>query len=184
MSKGKIALTVIVFLLAFLLTDLIYPEIFSYKIVSYLVLASGFSLWFYSERSQNSAGIFSGSFIFFTGIILFVISNFTIWNPSRIIFPALLISLGLAALFSFIGDRKFFYLLFSIIFLLLGFNFLYARMNFKFNVFLSAIPGLIVAVGLIVIVAFLILLFFFNKRPNRDVFRENESDDRKDSDIF
>lgn len=164
MSKRNILLIVFSFLLCFLLIDIIYPELFSYKIVSYLVLGLGFSLWLYSYQNQNSAGILSGGFIFFSGIMLFVISSFVIWNPSRMIFPGLLISLGLASIFTFINDKKYYFLIFGVIFLLLGFNFLYARMSFKTSVFLSAIPELIIGLGIFAVILFLIVGFIFREK--------------------
>ncbi|MCS7053074.1 MAG: hypothetical protein NZM09_05010 [Ignavibacterium sp.] len=175
MSKRNIVLIVFTFLISFLLIEITYPELFSNKIVSYLVLGFGFSLWIYSYHTQNTAGIFSGVFIFFSGIMLFVISSFVIWNPSRMIFPGLIISLGLASFFSYLNDRKFYFIIFGVIFLILGFNFLYARMSFKFYVFLNAIPDLILGVGVLVVIIFLIYGFLMKKKLEENSYINNQS---------
>lgn len=176
MSKRKIIAIVFAFLILFILTEIFFPEVLSNKILSYFTLGLGFTLWIHSFKTKNSAGIFSGSFIFFSGIILFVSSSFVIWNPSRMVFPALLVSAGLASLLTFINDKKIYYLIFSVIFLLLGFNFLYARMSFKFSVFLSAIPHLIIGIGVFIIIIAIIFLYLLrNRYPS-----EENSDNLKD----
>lgn len=176
MSKRKIILIGFAFLILFILTEMLFPEFLSNKILSYLILGVGFTLWIHSFRTNNSAGIFSGSFIFFSGIILFVSSSFVIWNPSRMIFPALTVSAGLASLFTFINDRKIYYLIFSVIFLLLGFNFLYARMSFKLSVFFSAIPDLIIGVGIFMLFVAIIFLYLFRKKYHSEEDRKELND--------
>lgn len=173
MSKRNLTFMVFAFLMLFILTELLFPEFFSNKILSYLILGIGFTLWIYSFETNNSAGIFSGSLIFFSGITLFVSSSFIIWNPSRMVIPALLISVGLASFLTFVNDKKIYYLIFSVIFSLLGFNFLYARMSFKFSVFLSAIPHIIVGIGVFIIIVALVFFYFFNKK-SQAIEKENK----------
>lgn len=164
MNKRKMTLIGFAFLILFILTEILFLEFLSNKILSYLILGIGFTLWIHSFRANNSAGIFSGSFIFFSGIILFVSSSFVIWNPSRMVFPALLVSAGLASLLTFLNDRKIFYLIFSVISLLLGFNFLYARMSFKFLVFFSVIPHLLASIGIFIVIVTIIFLYLFRNK--------------------
>ncbi len=178
MNKRKMTLIGFAFLILFILTEILFPEFLSNKILSYLILGVGFTLWIHSFRTNNSAGIFSGSFIFFSGIILFVSSSFVIWNPSRMVFPALLVSAGLASLLTFLNNRKIFYLIFSVISLLLGFNFLYARMSFKFLVFFSVIPHLLASIGIFIVIVAIIFLYLFRNKyhseENRNEFYDFE----------
>ncbi len=176
MRKRNFLLSGFLFLLLFILTELFFPEVFSNKILSYLITGLGFIFWLYSFKVKNSAGIFSGSLIFFSGIILFVSSSFIIWNPSRMIFPALLISIGLASFLTFSADKKIYYLIFAAIFSLLGFNFLHARMSFKFTVFLDAVSDLILSVGIFTAIA-LIIFFFIFKKKSQESGKENERND-------
>lgn len=164
MNKRKMTLIGFAFLILFILSEILFPEFLSNKILSYIILGVGFTLWIHSFRTNNSAGIFSGSFIFFGGIILFVSSSFVIWNPSRMVFPAVLVSAGLASLLTFLHDKKIYYLIFSVISLLLGFNFLYARMSFKFSVFFSVIPHLILGIGIFTTIVAIIFIYLFRNK--------------------
>lgn len=164
MTNRKIILFAFLFLISFILINWISPELLNNKMISYVIMGAGFTFWYYASKNQISAGIFSGSFIFFIGIILFIISSFVIWNPDRIIFPALLISIGMASFFTYLNDKRFFYLIFSIAFVLLGFNFLYARMSFKFLVFLNAIPNLILGIGIFIFIILIILSYLFRRK--------------------
>lgn len=183
MTNRKIIIAGFLFFISFILINWISPELLNNKMISYVIMGLGFALWYYAFNNQISAGIFSGSFIFFIGIILFIISSFVIWNPDRIIFPALLISIGMSSFFTYLNDKKFFYLVFSIAFVLLGFNFLYARMSFKFLVFLNAIPNLILGIGIFILIILIILSYLFRrKRIDKDGETNNqivEDDDIK-----
>jgi len=167
MSKRKILIAGIIVIIIAFIVDFLFPDLLSNKVISYLVIALGLGIFIKSFQTENSAGIFAGGFIFFSGVILLVINSFIIWNPSRMLMPALLVAGGLSSFFSFLNGKKFFYLIISAVFFLLGFNFIYARMSFKFDVFINSIPKLIVGIGIIAIVIFL-LLYVDKKRKAED----------------
>jgi len=185
MNKRKIILSISVFLVIFFLIEMLFPELLFNKILSYLVVGVGFALWIHSFTTNNSAGIFSGSFIFFSGIVFFVNSSFTIWNPSRMIFPALLTSIGLAAFLTFINDKKIYYLISSVIFLMLGFNFFYSRVNLNFLDFLGAIPHLITSIGIFTAILAILLFYIFRKKYRLDEeSKDNKLNDYEKKDDF
>lgn len=181
MINRKTILMGFLFLALFILIELFLPDFFSNKVVSYLVIGIGYVLWYHSIKNQLIAGIFAGSFIFFSGVILFVNSSFVIWNPSRMVLPALVISLGLSSFFTFIFEKKIFYLIFSVVFFLLGFNFLYARMSFKFSVFVSSIPQIFLGIGIFLSIITAILFYFLKKEAgvNNEEIKNQASEENK-----
>jgi len=162
----KVLILTIIFLFLYLIIEWIYPDIFSNEIISYLVVGVGFALWIYSFQHNFTYGIFSGTLIFFSGIVLLVNSNFVIWNSSRMILPALSVSLGLALLFSFLNNKRFYLLLLSIVFLILGIVELTQRMSFKLTSFIDSIPILFFNVGLVVVAISLIVFFIIKKKKD------------------
>jgi magnesium-transporting ATPase (P-type) len=169
MSNKKIFLVVLGFALIFVLALAIYPEILSYKVISYLIVALGLFVFVISKQFNNTEGVFAGSFIFFSGIILYVISSFNIWNPSRMIFPALLLSSGLSLFISFLNNKKIYNLIFSVILLLIGLKFFYKRMSFKIEVFFNSLPQIFFSIGLSAIIILILLLIIKNKEKDENV---------------
>jgi hypothetical protein len=132
------------------------------EILTYLLLTAGFGVWYSSYVSSNKGGIFAGSFIFLSGVVLAVETFFTIWNPFRMIFPSLFIISGLSLFFVFISDKdRIVLLIISLLLFAMGMFYLFKRINFKFYVFLIAIWEIILKFWFVIIL-FAIVVYFIS----------------------
>lgn len=139
------------------------------ELMSYLLIIGGFSLWASSFTSKNKWGIFAGSFIFLSGVFLAVESFFTIWNPSRMIFPSIFIVSGISFFFIYLSDkRKVVFLILSLILNTFGMIYLLDRINFKPNVFISAIWELILNLWFVLILIGVIIYIFISRYGERE----------------
>ncbi|MFN3694932.1 MAG: hypothetical protein ACK4UV_07975 [Ignavibacterium sp.] len=172
MRNIKIVFAVIVFLLAVLLfLDLIGAADFSLiELISYTLLVAGVSFLFISFTGSNKGGIFAGSFIFLSGIVLAVESAFTIWNPTRMIFPSIFIISGISLLFVYLSDTKKLVFLFLALFLsAVGLFYLFNRINFKFYVFIEAIGQILLRFWFVIaLIALIVYILTKSNHQNND----------------
>lgn len=163
-------LSALVVSLPLLLIVLKFLGIISFDIVelfTYISLITGFSIWYSSNFSRNKGGIYTGVFIFLTGIVLAVESFFTIWNPARMFIPSLFIISGLATLFIYLSDKKkFVFLILSVLQIIIGMVYLFTRINFKLNVFLVAIWELIINLWFVILIVVVIVYIISNHHLN------------------
>ncbi|MEP0860924.1 MAG: hypothetical protein HRF52_05760 [Ignavibacterium sp.] len=177
MKNFKTVFAVIIFLITVLLFfNLIGLADFSLiEMISYIFLVAGISLWFNSFVESNKGGIFTGSFIFLSGIVLAVESSFTIWNPARMIFPSIFIISGISLLFVYLSDKKkFVFLLLSILLFAVGMFYLFDRINFKAIVFIEAIWQIILRFWFVIIL--IVFIIFIIAKRNQQTDDYNNSD--------
>lgn len=137
------------------------------ELFAYISLIGGFSIWYNSNLSQNKGGIFAGSFIFLSGIVLAVESFFTIWNPVRMFIPSLFIISGISTLFIYLSDKKkIVFLILSILLITIGMIYLFNRINFKFNVFVTAIWELVINLWFVILIMAVIFYIISNRYLN------------------
>ncbi len=123
MKKNQL---IIIYLLAFLAFTVLLNlfgivNITNPEILSYALIFAGLGLFFNSFGKDNKSLLFSSSFIFLWGVILFLINNFEFRNNSEVLYPALILNIGFSFLMLFIDSMKDkIYLLISIVFILLG----------------------------------------------------------------
>ncbi len=172
MRNIKIVFAVIVFLLAVLLfLDLIGAADFSLiELTSYTLLVAGVSLLFNSFTESNKGGIFAGSFIFLSGIVLAVESAFTIWNPTRMIFPSIFIISGISLLFVYLSDtKKLVFLFLSLLLSAVGIFYLFNRINFKVYVFIEAIGQILLRFWFVIaLIALIVYILTKSNHQNND----------------
>ncbi|WP_337865339.1 hypothetical protein [Ignavibacterium sp.] len=130
--------------------------------LTYLFLTAGFGIWYSSYLNLNKGGIFAGSFIFLSGIVLAVDTFFTIWNPLRMIFPSLFIISGISLFFVFLSDKKrITFLILSILLFAMGMYYLFNRINFKLFVFIEALWDLLLKFWFVLILFAIVLYFIY-----------------------
>lgn len=177
MRNFKIVFAVVIFFLALLLfIDLIGVADFSLiEIISYVFLFSGPSLLYISFNELNKSGIFAGSFIFLSGIVLAVESSFTIWNPARMIFPSVFIISGISLLFVYLSDKKkIVFLILSFLLLAAGMFYLFNRINFKTIVFIEAIWQIILRFWFVIILIALLLYLLAKSAQHKEDYKSSE----------
>ena len=156
MTKNRI---LIVYLLIFLVASILLRlfGIFNFtssELLSYTLIFAGFGLFFNSFGKGNKALLFSSSFIFLWGVILFLINNFEFTDNSTLIFPALVLNIGFSFLIVFINNIKDkIYLIISLIFILFGTLAVLWKGNFNSSIFLSSLVKIAINYWPIVLIA-------------------------------
>lgn len=177
MKNFKTVFAVIIFFLAvLLLINLIGAAEFSLtEIISYIFLVAGISLLYNSVTESNKGGIFSGSFIFLSGIVLAVESSFIIWNPARMIFPSIFIISGISLLFVYLSDKsKFVFLILSLLLFAAGMFYLFDRINFKTYVFFEAFREIIQRFWFVIILIALIIFIMAKSSTQKEDYKNSE----------
>ncbi len=159
MKKNQL---IIIYLLTFLvftyLLKLIgFIKITGSEILSYTLIFAGFGLFFNSFGKGNKSLLFSSTFIFLWGVVLFLINNFEFRNNSEILYPALFLNVGFSFLILFIDNFKDkIYLLLSFIFVILGTASVFYWGKFNSSIFFNSfgeiavkyLPIIIIAAGI------------------------------------
>ena len=123
MKKNQLIIIYLLTFLAFtyILKLLGFIAISGSEILSYTLIFAGFGLFFNSFGKGNKSLLFSSTFIFLWGVILFLINNFEFRNNSEILYPALFLNIGFSFLILFVDNFKDnIYLIISFIFLIIG----------------------------------------------------------------
>lgn len=113
------SVTLLILALLFNLLGII--NISNYEILAYTFAFYGLSTVYISMGENKKLRLFVGSSVFLIGIDFLVISRFDIFNISGIIFPSILLILGISTFILFLdntNDKAIFFI--SIIFILLG----------------------------------------------------------------
>ena len=91
------------------------------EFLGYVFICFGLSYSFSSFGKNRPGVLFTSTIIFLIGLILFVLSNFEILQPSHLVFPATLLIIGIGFLMVWIdGDLKNSALILSFLFLASG----------------------------------------------------------------
>ncbi|AFH47922.1 Hypothetical protein IALB_0210 [Ignavibacterium album JCM 16511] len=145
------------------------------EMISYIFLVAGISLWFNSFVESNKGGIFTGSFVFLSGIVLAVESSFTIWNPARMIFPSIFIISGISLLFVYMSDKnKIVFLILSLLLLAAGMFYLFDRINFKTYVFIEAVWEIILRFWFVIILIAFIIFIMAKSSNQKEDYKNSE----------
>ena len=102
-------LTIIIYLLTFLILSLVLKlfnviNISISELFGYTLIFFGINLVYTSLGKSRRGTLFSGTFIFLLGMLLFIINNFSFLNTNELIFPSLLFILGICFLMLFFDD--------------------------------------------------------------------------------
>jgi len=76
------------------------------EILAYTFVFYGISSVYLSLGKNKKFRLFLGTVVFLTGIIFFILNNFDIINPSRMIFPAIILTAGTGFLMLYIDDTN------------------------------------------------------------------------------
>lgn len=159
MKKNQL---IIIYLISFLVFTYLLKllgiiRITGSEILSYTLIFAGIGLFFNSFGKENKSSLFSSTFIFLWGVVLFLINNFEFRNNSEILYPALFLNIGFSFLILFIDNFKDkIYIILSFIFVALGIASVFYWGKFNSSIFFSSfgeiaikyLPIIIIAAGI------------------------------------
>ena len=138
------------------------------ELIAYIFLFAGIGITYSSFLNKKPGLIFAGSFIFLIGSVIYISTNFFIWNPSRIFFPSLLINTGVSMLLVFYYDtKKKFLLIISLLTILAGVLYLIEFGRPDFDDFLYGIVEIIKDYWAVIVVS-LLIIFLLSRQIKRD----------------
>jgi hypothetical protein len=113
------------------------------ELIGYVFIFLGLSYVFISFGQNRQGLLFASTVIFLAGMILFITGNFEIVQPSRLIFPAILLIIGIGFLMVYIdGAMRPPILVFSLVFIIAGIIVTGYRGNFSLHSFFSSITAM------------------------------------------
>jgi|WetSurMetagenome_2_1015567.scaffolds.fasta_scaffold166637_2 hypothetical protein len=127
---------------------------------SYALLIYGIVAVYYSFNTDRKAYLFFNTALFLWGVLLYVLGNFNVLNPTIIIIPALIFIFGSCSLIIYLENftnKIFLYsslilFLFSIIFIIISkYYFFRGIFNFSGRLLLNYYPFLLIFAGIIII---------------------------------
>ncbi|OGU77122.1 MAG: hypothetical protein A2V93_07110 [Ignavibacteria bacterium RBG_16_34_14] len=106
MSNNQLAL---IYLLIFLALSIVLKlfgiiDFTSVELIGYALIFYGITLVYTSFGNKQTVILFIGSSLFLVGLILFLINNYEFTNSKEIIFPSLLLIIGINFLMLFFDD--------------------------------------------------------------------------------
>lgn len=152
---------IIFFLLSILLRFFGIIDFNNWEIIGYAFIIYGLSLVYISMGKNKKFALFSGSSVFLTGIVLFIISNFHLMNYLNIIISSIILIIGIDFFIIFIDDftrRNF--LILSAVFIITGLLFTISWGSPSFASFFSSVwhitmkywPVVLILAGIILII--------------------------------
>lgn len=133
------------------------------EILSYTFVFYGISQVYVSMGRGKKLSLFIGSTIFLLGIEFFLIDNFDIITTSSIIFPSLMLILGISSFMLFLDNTEDKTILFiSLIFILIGVIYSISVGSMRFGNFFTALFQLIIKYWVILILA-LVIIFIISR---------------------
>ncbi|MBI5661789.1 MAG: hypothetical protein HZC46_06560 [Ignavibacterium album] len=177
MKNLKTVFAVIIFLFTILLFSNIsgISNFTPIEILSYISMVAGITLWYISFDKSDKGGIFAGSFIFLSGIVLAIETSFIIWNPLRMIFPSIFVISGISLMFVFLSERrKIIFLVLAIILFAVGMFYLFGRINFKFWIFIEAIWQILQRFWLLIVLIALVIYIIAGKDESQKPYNNQE----------
>jgi hypothetical protein len=136
------------------------------EILAYTFIFYGISSVYLSLGRNKKFRVFLGAVVLLIGIILFIINNFDIISLSKIIFPSIILILGIGCLMLYIdntNDKAILYA--SLIFILIGLIYSMSFGTMKFGFFIYSIYHIILKYWIIVIIA--VIIFTAIKRDEK-----------------
>lgn len=156
---------IFIYLLIFLALSIVLKlfgviDVTTVELLGYALIFYGITLVYTSFGKNHTGILFIGSSLFLTGLLLFLINNFEFTNSNEIIFPAVLLIIGINFLMLFLDNTErlsFIAVSLTAIFSAIIVTFLLGSITFR-TFFISIInivekywPIVIIAVGLIVL---------------------------------
>jgi hypothetical protein len=158
---------ILIYLLIFLALSVVLKlfgviDVTNIELLGYAFIFYGITMVYTSFGKNQSVILFSGSSLFLTGLLLFLLSNFDFTSSREIIFPAILFILGIDFLMLFLDNtiRKN-YLAISVTAILSAITVTILLWSITFQNFLTSIenitakywPVVIIAAGLLVLLS-------------------------------
>ena len=160
--------SIIVYLLTFLILSVSLRlmgviEIGNTELLGYVLIFYGISQTYLSLGKNRKGYLFTGTFLFLTGIFLFIISNFEFGNTRELIFPSLLFITGICCLMLFIDNGKKNYLIISVTLILTGLIVTLFVGSPSFSVFFQALVDITLKYWLVVLIVLGIILILYRE---------------------
>jgi len=154
---------VIIYMAVFLLFSLLLRitgliEIENLELLSYMLMIFGISYLFISFGRNRKGVLFTSTVIFLTGILMYLLSNFEFFVPSRMLYPSIIFIAGTAFLMIYIdGGLSKRYLFISTGLIVFSLILIFIRGDFKGSSFLNS---LIIVAGKYWIILLLVIIIF------------------------
>lgn len=103
-NQSTLSLVFIFILLVYVLKLFGIITVSTGKVISYAFLLYGIVSVYLTMGTHRRAGLFLGTSIFLTGVVLFIIEHFDIIQPGILILPSLLFIVGIGFLMLFLDD--------------------------------------------------------------------------------
>jgi hypothetical protein len=130
-------------------------------ILGYAFIFYGISAVYLSFGKGRKLFLFFGTFIFLVGLVMFLVSNFEFGNIRALLFPAILLIIGISMLMIYIdGNAGTFVIVSSAFFIAAGIMFTYTIGEFSFNRLINSIlsitlkywPVILIVLGIIFLI--------------------------------
>jgi len=162
---------IIIYALAFLIISLVL-KLFGFiyldniELLAYTFIFYGISSVYVSFGNNKRFQLFIGTTAFLIGIVFFLISNFDIFNSSGLIFPSVLLILGIGSGMLFLDNTDDKAILFvSIIFVLLGIIYSASVGSLKFLSFINSIVSITDKYWVVALITLVIIILL--RRENK-----------------
>ena len=114
------------------------------ELLGYVLILFGLSYVFNSFGNNRKGVLFTSTIIFLCGMVLFIISNFEITQPSKLIIPSSLMIVGIGLLMTYIDSTQITYiLLLSLLFIAAGIIVTIMHGEINFHSFCLSIVGVV-----------------------------------------
>lgn len=157
--------SIFVYILAFIIISILLKafgviEFGNAEILAYALTFYGISVSFISFGRERRASLFLGTVVFLTGILLFLLTNYTFLDNSLIIFPSVFLILGIGFLMLYLDETAHRVPLYvAVVFIITGLVFTFLWGSPAFFTFIGAAVSIFLkAIPLIIIIALLLVL--------------------------
>ena len=157
---------ILIYLLSFLALSILLKilgviDFDSITILGYAFIFYGISAVYVSFGKRRKIFLFFGTFIFLVGLVMFLVSNFEFGNLRAVLFPALLLIIGISILMLYLdGNAGTFLIVSSAFFIAAGIMLTYTIGEFSYNRLINSIlsitlkywPVILIVLGIIFLI--------------------------------
>ena len=134
------------------------------ELLGYVLIFYGVSQTYLALGKNRKGYLFSGTFLFLTGVFLFIISNFEFTSTRELIFPSLLFITGICCLMIFIDDTRMKnYLVVSVTLLFTGLMVTIFVGSLSFSAFFRALINITFKYWLVILLVLGIILILYKE---------------------
>ena len=155
---------ILIYALAFLIISLVL-KLFGFiyldnnELLAYTFIFYGISSVYISFGRNKRFQLFIGTTAFLIGVVFFLVSNFDIFNSSSLIFPSVLLILGICCWMLFLDNTDDKAVLFiSIIFILLGIIYSFSVGTLRIGSFINSIFSITVKYWMVALITLIIII--------------------------